>query len=128
MSVGSQKGYVACKKILFRQSALVTFGGPGLTLVTTEKQNQKYSSSCTTNVVTATLLQSWGAAVWLCVCSVFLNKDNPEEQTDDAGKSQDAAAAAAVYKNADAISQHQSDRQSQYQSAYGAWQTVQQDV
>jgi len=51
----------------------------------------------------------------------LLNKDNADEQTDSADKSQDTAAAAA---ETNASSLHQS----RYQSAYGAWQTVELDL
>jgi len=60
----------------------------------------------------------------------FINKDKPDEQTDDVDKPPEdtAAAAAAADTESDAASVHQSHQQSRSQSAYGAWQTVQQEV
>ena len=54
------------------------------------------------------------------------NKDSPDEQTDRVKNDRESAAADS--DAADTPSLHQSDPQARHQSAYGAWQTVQQDV
>jgi len=56
---------------------------------------------------------------------VCFNKDRPDKQTDSVKEDQETAAADS---DADTPSLQQSNRQSRHQSAYGAWQTVQQDV
>lgn len=55
-----------------------------------------------------------------------VKKDSSDEQADVVEKSPDSAVAADA--NAEATSLPQSDRQARHHSAYGAWQTVQQDV
>ena len=61
-----------------------------------------------------------------CVCSVVFEQDDPDEQTDEAETCRDSVSAADT--NVRATSLTQSDHQARHQSAYGAWQTVQQDV
>jgi len=68
------------------------------------------------------------AVMFGCLLCV-VDKDKPGEQMEDVEKSQDmVAAAAAADTDASAASPRQSEHQSRHQSAYGAWQTVQQDV
>jgi len=58
--------------------------------------------------------------------SEFYLKDDSDERADVVEKSPDSAAASDA--NAEATSPPRSDRQARHQSAYGAWQTVQQDL
>jgi len=62
---------------------------------------------------------------WLVICFKIVDSS---EQTDSVKAAQDTAAAAAVDEDADASSLRHSDHRTRHQSAYGAWQTVQQDV